>query len=184
MDYTQELNIAGLLAGMMVLLLVSLAIGAIFYILSAIGLSKIAKKMNHPSPWLAWIPIASSYLLGELAKDEIKKAKNITTQNFLYDNLGIILAVTPFAIGPVAIIPILGWLAAIGANILMIYLTCLCTYHIFKQFVGTGNAAAYVVLHIFLAPVALLIISSKDIIYPNEFTLRHSTQYQYDMHNQ
>ncbi len=183
-DYSSEVNITAILAVLLVVTLISLAIGAIAYILSALGLSKIAKKMNHQNPWLAWIPIANAYLVGDLAKDEIKKVKNITTQHFLFDNLGIILAVTPLVVGPISLIPILGWLAIIGAFVLLIYLSCLCAYHIFKQFVGEGNATAYVVLYIFLSPVALLIISSKNIIDPNEFTIRHSNQYQTDMFNQ
>ncbi len=39
----------------------------IFYIYVAIAVMTIAKKLNNPHPWMAWIPFANAYLLTELA---------------------------------------------------------------------------------------------------------------------
>lgn len=175
-SYT-EVNLGAFLALFFVIWLVILVFLAISYVLSALGLYKIAKKMNHPTPYLAWIPVVSTYLLGELAKDEIKKVKNITTPNFLYDNLGLVLALAPLVMGPIAIIPILGWIAIVAANVFILYLTILAILHIYKQFVDEGKAALYVVLYFFLAPVAMIIIGSKEILHPNEFTSRHNPSF-------
>ncbi len=38
------------------------------YILTAIGLYRMAKACRHPRPWMAWIPYADYYLMGELAE--------------------------------------------------------------------------------------------------------------------
>ncbi len=52
--------IFGLIAVFIVLMIV-------LYVYSAIVLMTIAKKLNNPHPWMAWIPFANAYLMTELA---------------------------------------------------------------------------------------------------------------------
>ncbi len=52
----------------MIVLFVVLAISVTIYALYSIGLYKMAKKLSLPSPWMAFVPIASSYLLGLMAE--------------------------------------------------------------------------------------------------------------------
>jgi hypothetical protein len=39
-----------------------------FYVYMALALMYVAKRLNDPQPWLAWIPIANLVLLARLAK--------------------------------------------------------------------------------------------------------------------
>ena len=47
-----------------VVLLVMLAVAAVFYVLQAAGLYAIAKRRGIDNPWLAWIPVANYWILG------------------------------------------------------------------------------------------------------------------------
>jgi len=38
----------------------------IVYVFGSLGIKEVAKKNNIPNPWLAFIPVANSYLLGKL----------------------------------------------------------------------------------------------------------------------
>ncbi len=42
----------------------------ILYIFQGIGLSKIAKRMNIKNSWLAWIPFANMFLLGQVSMED------------------------------------------------------------------------------------------------------------------
>src|SRR5690625_93941 len=54
------------------LFLVMFAIGTVFYILQGIGLFKIAKREGKEDlAWLAWIPIASTFLMTVLVEKEV-----------------------------------------------------------------------------------------------------------------
>lgn len=53
--------IGGVFAG---ILLFALAIGLVFYIFQSLGLYKIAKRREIHHAWLAWIPVASDWILG------------------------------------------------------------------------------------------------------------------------
>ena len=39
------------------------------YIMSSLGLMRLAKRRNIPSPWLSWIPVASSWITGSLVDE-------------------------------------------------------------------------------------------------------------------
>lgn len=45
-----------------------LTLVAVPYVLKSLGLYKLAKNEGFENPWLAWIPIGGSYILGRLAK--------------------------------------------------------------------------------------------------------------------
>src|SRR5699024_9247267 len=54
--------------------LVMFAVGIVLYILQAIGLFKIAKREGREDlAWLAWIPIASTFLMTLLVEKEVHK---------------------------------------------------------------------------------------------------------------
>lgn len=46
-------------------------IGLIFYILTAVGLHKMAKDKGIHFAWLAWIPVFQIYLVGKLDDDKV-----------------------------------------------------------------------------------------------------------------
>lgn len=51
-----------------VMILVGLVIGLVFYVYLALSLSTIAKKTNTENPWWAWIPILNVLLMLNIAK--------------------------------------------------------------------------------------------------------------------
>ena len=57
---------AGLLSGILSCIPTTL-IGIAMYVLSAMGLYTIAKRRGLNHPWLAWIPVASVWILGSLS---------------------------------------------------------------------------------------------------------------------
>lgn len=52
----------------LIFVLIMLAIPVAAYVISAIGLSRMAKSCGLRSPYLAWIPVADMYLLGSIAE--------------------------------------------------------------------------------------------------------------------
>ncbi len=39
------------------------------YIMSSLGLMRLAKRRNIPNPWLSWIPVASSWITGSIVDE-------------------------------------------------------------------------------------------------------------------
>ncbi|WKY47353.1 DUF4190 domain-containing protein [Eubacteriaceae bacterium ES3] len=54
-----------------VIIVISLIIGIITYVFNSIGLYTMAKNRQIDHAWLAWIPIASNYIFGDLINDEV-----------------------------------------------------------------------------------------------------------------
>ena len=72
MNETLALSIAGSTIGFIILIICLLS-GLIFYILQSIGLMKLAKRNNIKHSWLAFIPVANTYIYGKVAfEDKIK----------------------------------------------------------------------------------------------------------------
>ncbi len=73
---------SGDVEAMMMAMLVMLVVGGIFllahYILTAISYYNVAKVRNMENPWLAWIPVVNSFLVGKVA-DDINKDYQKTT---------------------------------------------------------------------------------------------------------
>lgn len=59
--------IAGILVGLLAFAAILIPIAIVLYILGSLGRMKIAEREKEPSPWIAWIPFASSYLVCKLA---------------------------------------------------------------------------------------------------------------------
>jgi|GEM_PF-1574173 hypothetical protein len=130
-DYS---SIFALLGGFIVVLLI---IVVIMYILTALGMQAMAKKLNIENSWLAWIPVANAYLMGKIAGDRIK----------IFDKdiqkLGMVLLIGAICVGVLSFIPVIGTLLAIAYAVL--YFVAL--YKIFKIF-SENNAALFCVLSI------------------------------------
>lgn len=68
-------SLTGALMG--ILALASLVLIVVFiglYVISAIGLSGIAEKEGHDKAWLAWIPIANTFLMMMLVEDDVHES--------------------------------------------------------------------------------------------------------------
>ena len=80
-EYT---NFLGPIAIFLIVLLVLISI--VMYIFGALGLMALAKKNKLDNPWLAFIPVGSSYLLGKLGFEiySSKEEKNPTLTWILF----------------------------------------------------------------------------------------------------
>ena len=73
-----------------VILMGAFLVAAVEYIFLGIGLYRMAANRNHPSPWMAFIPFARTYLRGELSGDIYLKKHSVK-------NPGLLLALMPVA---------------------------------------------------------------------------------------
>lgn len=54
--------------------LVMMLISLVFYVIQAIALMKISENVGYDKGWLAWIPIANSFLMPILVEDEVHES--------------------------------------------------------------------------------------------------------------
>ena len=83
MMYSNELTmgiVSGLLAG-----IPSVLFGVAVYVLTALSLYTIAQRRGVSRPWLAWIPVVSSWILGSLSDQYryVVKGENRSKRKFL-----------------------------------------------------------------------------------------------------
>ncbi|MBT6774184.1 hypothetical protein HOA91_02335 [Candidatus Woesearchaeota archaeon] len=61
-------DLMGLTAILGAMIGVLLLFGIAFYVYVALALMAVAKRLNDPQPWLAWIPVGNMVLMARLAK--------------------------------------------------------------------------------------------------------------------
>lgn len=68
---------AGFVVFYFVMLFVSVALAITQYVLSSLGMYQIAKRRGIHNPWLAWLPIGQSWILGSISDhfQHVTKAK-------------------------------------------------------------------------------------------------------------
>ncbi|MCK5129417.1 MAG: hypothetical protein KAQ68_06180 [Clostridiales bacterium] len=136
----------GLFGGFLVFLL-----GAAAYVLTAIGLYKMAQNQNLENPWLAWIPIAQFYVVGALIK-EIKLGSTTIPR------MELVLPLGALAVAVLSWIPFIGTLVALAYYALMVY----SLYLLFKLYVP-NEAVLYTILSALgLFAIFIFIIRDKD----------------------
>lgn len=59
--------------------LVGLAVGAVPYVFSSLGLYRILQNRGVPNPWMAWVPVANYYAQGAVADDINLRTRGKTT---------------------------------------------------------------------------------------------------------
>lgn len=124
-------------------------IGIVLYILSAIGLYKLADNRNIANPWLAFIPVVNLYILGLIVKKLRFEAFEIPSPELVLP-IGCIVAAI------LRSVPLLGWLAAV-AYLLLMLLTLYRLYCIYRPV----QAVLWLVLSIvlpFMGPIFVFII--------------------------
>lgn len=174
-DFEEFLSIliaSGFLIFFLVVLGIILLLVIGFYVLRSIALYKMAKKLEHPNPWLAWIPYASTFLMFVLPEKPFTvlavntKLKDRSIAFFIWLAItlgsGIIESV-------VFMIPFIGTLIAaflpLLEAIILIFLLYPMYYDLFSLFVEDSQATIFAVIGMLIAPVAtifLLIASGKE----------------------
>ena len=117
--------------------LLFIVIGIIFYLFFSIGLYKLAKNDGDDIAWMAFIPVAQYYTMGNLIKG------NFTIFGGRINRIEIILPVAMFVGGALSAIPFLGLLVAIA--LLVLYISAV--YHLFKKYKGE-KATMFTVLSV------------------------------------
>jgi hypothetical protein len=128
-------------------------IGIILYVIMALGMQTMAKKLGIENPWIAWIPIVSVYTLGKIAGDQI------TIFNKVISRLGLILVIGGICTAVIGFIPYLNFLVGIAYAI--IYYVAL--YKVYRIFVE-DSATLYLVFSIIInvtAPFFIFFASKR-----------------------
>lgn len=145
-----------------IILAISLVIGLICYIFNSLGLYTMAKNRNIDNPWLAWIPLANRYLMGELINDDV----SISSWHIPYAKLFLPL----MGLALTAVMTILGFIPYLGAFIGILLSLALSVYYYAAQFwlysiYDKDHRVLYLVLSIFfpfLGPIFIFIIRNRD----------------------
>lgn len=149
------------------------------FVFEAIGLYEILKRRGYKNPWLTYIPIAQSYLLGSTA-DSINRSRGKKSNHWIWLTITkglatfIFAAIFVWALLNVFIVILVGeavdWNGFFIAFLQMfpfIYLLsavayvfeCVCHYKIFSEY-SYSNATILILLSVFLAiaPFILFVI--------------------------
>lgn len=189
MDETVLMTIVG---SCLVVLLVALIVGIVFYIMRSIALYTIAKRRGLNNPWLAWIPVGSEWIIGSisdqyryLVKGENKSKRKILLGLSLANCIGGLIlsaflilfvvrlvmsagAMSDSAVASMLIAPVLGMsgLSSFISVVSIVFLVfrCMAMYDVYRS-CDSNNAVLYLVLGIvfgFLEPIFLLVVRKKD----------------------
>ena len=163
---------SGLLVFVLVLLGIAILISLTFYVLRSVGLYKMAKKMGHPSPWLAWIPYANTYLMFVLPEKPLRVLAINTELKQRSTGFFIWLAITLGSGVIASIISMIPFVGALVVSILplletvaLIFLLYPMYYDLFSLFVEDSQAKVFAIIGMLVAPVLaifLLVASSKE----------------------
>ena len=134
-----------------VLLIFVAIIGIVFYVIYSYALYKMAVKQGLENSWLAFIPIAQSYVIGKLIK-------TLKVFDFEIPRIEIVLPVAALVVLVFSQVDFLGGVLSLANFILMLF-ALNKLYKLYKP----ENATLYTVLSIFGFPVPFIFLSIKDL---------------------
>lgn len=150
-----------------IMLLLSIAV----YVLQAVALYKMANKLGHQYPWMAWIPYANTYLLFTLPDKKLRILafnKDIDRVTGFWIWLALNLGGTVIQ-GIVSVIPVIGTFIATLLPFAILVANIFITYAMYKDlyemFVDESQATPFAIVSIIVpitSVVFLLIASSKN----------------------
>jgi len=118
---------AALLAMGGAILALALVAGVALYVYLALVLSTIAKKLDHPNPWLAWIPFANIALVLQMGNFHWAWIFLILVPFVGAIVIGILATIAAWRIFEKRKYP--GWLALIGLPVAMLKKGICCLSH-------------------------------------------------------
>lgn len=150
-----------------IMLLLSIAV----YVLQAVALYKMANKLGHQYPWMAWIPYANTYLLFTLPDKKLRILafnKDIDRVTGFWIWLALNLGGTVIQ-GIVSVIPVIGTFIATLLPFAILVANIFITYakykDLYEMFVDESQATPFAIVSIIVpitSVVFLLIASSKN----------------------
>ncbi len=164
-DSLLGLSILGIIA---VIFIMIFAIAIITYLISAYPIYKMAKKMGRANPWLAWIPIANTYMMFAIPEKPVDLFNGKIHFEDRSKAFLLWLAITyggSAIIGMasmVTVIPILGtiiYMVLYMAYIAVIYIVKYVMYKdIYDTFMPDQNNVVFGVLTVFIPIVGIVML--------------------------
>lgn len=144
------------------ILVICLIIGIVCYVFSAIGLYTMAKKRNLDHAWLAWIPIAQFYILGNLINDDV----SISTLHIPYAKifLPLLSLALSLLMSFLGLIPYLGVLFGIVLSLAVAFYYYTAQFWLFSIY-DKEHRVLFLVLSIifpFMGPIFTFVIRNRD----------------------
>ena len=153
-----------------IMLLLSIAV----YVLQAVALYKMANKLGHQYPWMAWIPYANTYLLFTLPDKKLKvlafnKEVDRTTGFWIWLAITLGGSVIQGIFSAFTVIPVIGpiivSLVPIAIMVARIFISYSAYKDLYEMFVDESQATPFAIVSIIVpitSVVFLLIASSKN----------------------
>ena len=174
-----ESLVEGLVAsGMMIMVIaiigIMLLLSIAVYVLQAVALYKMANKLGHQYPWMAWIPYANTYLMFTLPDKKLKvlafnKEVDRTTGFWIWLAITLGGSVIQGIFSAFTVIPVIGpiivSLVPIAIMVARIFITYSAYKDLYEMFVDESQATPFAIVSIIVpitSVVFLLIASSKN----------------------
>jgi len=176
----------------LIYLLVLMLVGTAQYVLQSVGLYSIAKRRGIHNPWLAWIPVGSSWMIGCISdqyqyvvKGKIRnKRKALLVLNILSAIISVVFIVCYavlmgslfgsmegpeafYALAPVLLSMVFA-LVAVGISVAMTVIMYIALYDLYVS-CDPGNGVLFLILGIIFniaQPLLIFICRNKDIGMP------------------
>ena len=173
---------AGVFMGLFLLIyFLALAFSVVSYVLSSVGMYRIAKRRGIHHAWLSWIPVGNSWLLGSISdhyqyvvKQKVTRRRNV----LLTLNLILLGATCAFGGGIVAAVvmsneaqttiaialSVVSYLVVLGLSIAIMVITYIAYYDLFRS-CKPGNAVLFLILSVVFnvtLPFFVFFISNSD----------------------
>lgn len=144
-----------------VIWLAAIAFGVVSYVLNARGMQLIARRRGIRKPWLAWIPVASLWILGSIsdqyqyvAKGKIRNRRKVLLGLMIgYTAVFAVLEVAALLFdgesAAIAVLLVLGVLGALSVCIVFVVFMYIALYDLYAS-CDPDNAVLYLVLSIVL----------------------------------
>lgn len=105
-----------MILGSLILLILVLMLGGVFYVVDAYGIMKLMEAKGYDQLYRAWVPFLNSYLLGEIVEDELQG------HQLVFPGYTKWIFALYFVAGAV---PLIGNLAVIAGGIYVLVLCCI-----------------------------------------------------------
>ena len=177
---------AGIITGILLIIwLLAMAFSLVSYVLSAVGMYRIAKRRGIHHAWLAWIPVGSSWLLGSISdhyqyvvKQKVTKRRKILLilslacmimGGIFGAGVGVLAAaeimggMSAESVLSVALM-VIGYLGIMGLSLAVTVICYIAYYDLFRS-CKPGNAVLFLVLSIIFnvtLPFFVFFISNSD----------------------
>lgn len=167
----------------LIIFLIVFVVLAVLYILNSIGLYRMAKKVGNDKAWLAWIPIASTWLMFTLSDSEYRVLainKVISDRSTAFWIFIAIQYGTSIAVSVLAAIPFVNMIVSllspfIGIVTMLVYIFMMFPVYksLYEMFLPESSAQNYAIASIIcnyfvpiVTPILMLIVSGKEPIVP------------------